>query len=190
MSDIEKYLSATQKYMILLLSANDFEPVKGKTWLQKELFLITNNIPELEETDFEEDFYGPYSEVVDTELEGLQIEGIVDTEKIRLTRFGKDVAKKISPKVRKENLEMISEFKSFLNDLTEDELLGFIYFSYPEMRTYSVKFQEIEEKRLRIAESLYRKKKIGLGKASSIAGISQEELIKKVRASGIKVYSK
>lgn len=187
---VEEYLSLTQKYAILLLSANDFEPVKGKLWFQKELFLIAENVPNLEEeTEFEEDLLGPYSEIADAELKQLQTEGIVDTAKLRLTPFGKEIAKRIESKVSKNVLEIISDMKSFLNDLTEDELLGFIYFSYPKMAIESIKLERIRKNRQKIAVGLYRKKKVSLGKASNIAGVSQEEFIEKLREIGISVFS-
>jgi len=61
---VEEYLSDIQKISILLFSTNNFEPIRGKLWFQKELFLVAENIPRLqEETDFEEDLLGPYSEI-------------------------------------------------------------------------------------------------------------------------------
>lgn len=188
---LAEYLSITQKISILLFSANNFGPIRGKLWFQKELFLISENISQLEdETDFDEDLLGPYSELADVELEQLQTEGIVDKKKLKLTPFGKEVAKWMESKARRNFLKLISDIKSFLNDLTKDELLGFIYFSYPEMTPESVEFERIKEKRQPIAISLYRKKKVSLGKASSIAGVSQEEFIEKLRTMGIDVFSK
>ena len=186
----DESFSLIQKVSILLLSANNFEGVRGKLWFQKELFLITENMPKLkEEAIFEEDLLGPYSETSDVELKQLQIEGIVSKKKLELTSLGKNIAERLQSKVKVNVLKMISDMKTFLNDLTEDELLGFIYFSYPDMRIESIKFKEIEERRQPIAVGLYRKKKIGLGKASKIAGLSQEEFIEKLRDSDIIVYS-
>jgi len=36
-------LSPLQALMLLLLNANKGEPIKGKTWLQKEMFLLVHN---------------------------------------------------------------------------------------------------------------------------------------------------
>ena len=36
-------LTETQKFTLLLLSAKNSEPIKGKLWYQKELFLLSNN---------------------------------------------------------------------------------------------------------------------------------------------------
>lgn len=187
----DEYLSVTQKIAILLLGANLFEPIRGKLWFQKELFLVAKNIPHLEEeTDFEEDLLGPYSETADDELKQLQIEGIVDKRKLRLTPFGIKLAKLLELKASKNLLQLVSDIKSFLNNLTKDELLGFMYFSYPEMRTESVEFERIKENRRPIAIRLYEKGKVSLGKAAEIAGLSQEEFIETLREKGIPVFSK
>lgn len=188
---IENYLTLTQKYAILLLSANENEPVKGKIWFQKELFLVAENIPRLEdETEFEEDLMGPYSANADAELERLRTEGLVElTGKIRLTPKGKEVAGRLEPKASKETKEILSEMKSFINDLSEDEMLGFIYFSYPNMVSESIKFQDIKAKRHQIALNLYCKRKVSIGKAALIAGLSQEDFIGDAKAKNIAVYS-
>ena len=186
---VEEYLSITQKIAILLLGANLFEPIRGKLWYQKELFLVAENISSLEEdTDFEEDLLGPYSEIADDELEQLRIEGIVEKRRLRLTPFGRKLAKLFESKASKNLLQLISDIKSFLNNLTQDELLGFIYFSYPKMKTESVEFKRIEENRQSIAIGLYQKRKVSLGKAAEIAGLSQEEFMEKLREKSIPVF--
>jgi len=188
---IEEYLSITQKIAILLLSANLFKPLKGKTWFQKELFLIAENIPSLkEDADFEEDFLGPYSETARDELEQLRTEGIVDKRKLRLTYLGRRLAKLLEEKAGNNLLQFISDIKSFLNNLTLDELLGFIYFSYPEFRIESIEFERIKKNRMPIATSLYKKGKVSLGKAAEVSGLSQEAFIGTLREKSIPVFSK
>jgi predicted HTH domain antitoxin len=190
-NNIENYLTLTQKYSILLLSANGNQPITGKVWFQKELFLISQNISRLEDaTEFEGSLLGPYSENADAELEQLRIEELAELDgKIRLTEKGQEVSQKLETRASKETKEVISEMKSFLNDLPEDELLGFIYFSYPKMVIESIKFEEIKRKRVEIAISLYRKKKVSLGKAALIAGLSQEDFIKKAQANNVTIFS-
>jgi len=189
--DIESFLSNTQKIAILLLSANLFKPIRGKLWFQKELFLISENIPQLkEETDFEEDYLGPYSEFADNEFDQLKIEGIVEKRRLRLTAFGRELSRKLESKASKNLIQVISDIKSFLNNLSLDELLGFMYFSYPEFTTESIEFERIKKDRVPIAVSLFEKGKVSLGKAAEIAGSSQEELIKVLGEKGIPVFSK
>jgi len=185
-------LTETQKYTLLLLSANNYEPVRGKLWFQKELFLLAKNSDELaEQTDFEADFMGPYSESADEELEQLEFAKVVekDGNKLKLTGLGRDIAEILEKNTSDEEKEMIEDFKSELNDLTEDELLGFIYFTFPEMTIESVKFEKIKPKRMNIALSLYAKSKISLGKALEIAGMNIDTFIKEAKLKGIQIYT-
>lgn len=188
---IENYLTLTQKYSMLLIAANNNDPIKGRIWFQKELFLVAENIQRLEdETEFEEDLMGPYSQNADAELERLRVEGLVELSgKIRLTSKGKEAAKRLELKTSKETKEILSDMKSFINDLSEEEVLGFIYFSYPHMVTESIKLNEIKAKRCEIAVSLYRKKKVSIGKAALIAGLSQEDFINKAKSDNVTVFS-
>ncbi len=185
-------LTETQKYTLLLLSANNYEPVRGKLWFQKELFLLAKNSDELaEQTDFEADFMGPYSESANEELEQLEFAKVVEKEgnKLKLTGLGRDIAEILENNTSDEEKEMIEDFKSELNDLTEDELLGFIYFTFPEMTRESVKFEKIKPKRMNIALSLYAKSKISLGKALEIAGMNIDTFIKEAKLKGIQIYT-
>lgn len=185
-------LTETQKYTLLLLSANNDEPIKGKLWYQKELFLLSRNSDELaEQTDFEADFMGPYSESADEELEQLEFAKVVEKEgnKLKLTGLGKDVAKILEKNSSEEEKEMVEDFKAELNDLTEDELLGFIYFTFPEMTKESIKIEKIKPKRKNIALSLYAKSKISLGKALEIAEMNIDNFIKEAKSKGIQIYT-
>ena len=185
-------LSETQKYTLLLLSANNYEPVKGKLWFQKELFLLAKNSDELaEQTDFEADFMGPYSESADEELEQLEFAKVVENEgnKLKLTGLGRDIAEILGKNTSEDETEMIEDFKAELNDLTEDELLGFIYYTYPEMTKESIKIQKIKPKRKNIALSLYAKSKISLGKALEIAEMNIDSFIKEAKAKKIQIYT-
>ncbi len=185
-------LTDSQKYGILLLGANNFEPIRGKTWYQKELFVLSQNIDKLKEkTDFEADFIGPFSEIADEELKQLELYDIIEIEghKLKLTDFGEEVFRSVERDISNNEKEMVSDFKSLLNDITEEELLGFIYYTYPDMTKESIKFDKIKPKRKKIAFSLYRKGKISLGKASEVAGIPIENLIEGLKGKGMEVYS-
>lgn len=184
-------LTETQKYALLLLSANKHIPIKGNLWYQKELFLLSKNINNLaEETDFEADFMGPYSETADEELQQLEFANVVVKEgnKLKLTNIGKEIAEIINKNTSDNEKEMIEDFKDTLNDLTGEELLGFIYFTFPEMIKESIKIQKIKPNRKNIALRLYAKSKISFGKALEIAGINIDDFIKEAKSKGIQIY--
>ena len=184
-------LSITQKYIILLLHANNDRSLQGKLWLQKILFLISQNIEELnEDADFEEDLLGPYSEIVAEEFDQLISEKIIKKKFPHdLSIYGKTIANNLEREISIEEKQIIEHMKDFLNDLTDDELLGFIYFSYPEFTQESIKYDKIKKNRIDIAISLYEKNKISLGKAALISDLNQEELIRRLKVKGVKVYA-
>jgi len=173
-------LNPVKAYLLLLLGEKNFEPIKGKLWLHKEMFLLSSNLERLKPLmDFEPYFYGPHSERVDVELDQLIKSGLVRVEgnKIILTDIGEKVHMVLRTKTSKEKLELINEIKELLNDLSKDELLALIYFSFPKMAKDSLEIQSIKKKRRELALTLYRKGKISLAKAAEISGLSIEEVI-------------
>lgn len=189
---ILKSITASQVYTILLLGYDNYRPVKGKTWLQKEMFLISNNIEALEEdANFKPDFMGPYSESVDEALTRLLAYKIIESNEapFKLTDFGKEVFKIIKEKIAPEKLEIVSDFKVLLNDMTYNELIGFIYVSYPEFVGESVVKNKVFPKREEIALNLLRKNKVSIAKAAEIADVPLENFIQKAKRIGVVVYS-
>lgn len=181
-------LSPLQALILLLLDANRGEPIKGKTWLQKEMFLLVHNTGKdkiIQGAQFESHHYGPYSETIDAELDTLRMIGLIEIDRsIRLKPEGKKLASRLREVVSNEFLELVKEIKNNLNDLSEDELLAYIYFTFPKMTTESRVLERIKNKRKRLAISLYKKGKVSLSKAAQIAGMSVSdfiELLKKRR---------
>ena len=182
-------LTIVQKYLILLLGALNFKPLRGKTWLQKEMFLLSRNIENLrDEIYFEPHHYGPYSELLDQELENLEILGIVElNDKIKLTDVGRKVYTHLVSKLSPDELELVREIRSELDDLTEEELLALIYFSYPKMTKESRVLDRILKNREKIAVKLYLKEKVSLAKAAEIAGKGLSEFIRYLKKQGTKI---
>lgn len=177
-------LSEVKKNLLLLLSANSNEPVNGKLWYQKELFLVSKNNKELaEEANFEPYFWGAHSELVDTEMEELVQLGVVKKigYKYFLTDIGKDIVKTVSEKSPRYEKELIEDVKDFLNSLSKDELLLFIYISYPDMCEDAVELKNLLPKRKEIAIRMYNNGKISIGKTSELAGVSVSEMIKELQ---------
>ena len=134
-------------------SSRDFHPYPFVLFFSTEDFFQMANA-------FEEDFLGPYSELANSEIEQLRTENIVEKNKLRLTAYGREIAKILASKASEKLLQLISDIKLFLNNLTSDELLGFIYFSYPDFTTESLEFERVKKNRLPISISLFEKRKI------------------------------
>ena len=74
-------LNSVDRFILLLLDAKDAEPIPGPMHLQKEMYLLQNVFPELEnETDYEPCFLGPYSEIISDETEQLASSGMVKAQ--------------------------------------------------------------------------------------------------------------
>jgi hypothetical protein len=179
--EILEDMSELQKYIVLLLSSNNKESIKGNTWFQKELFLIAKNIQEVdEEASFISDFYGPFSENAKEQLDELELDEMVfkDGNRMFLSKLGSQVAQKIEQNIPKQRLEMISEFKRLLNDLTDEEVLTFVYFTFPEFTEESLVLEKIMKNRKSVALKLYKKEKISAQRAAEISGEPLERFIR------------
>ena len=174
-----------EKYFLLLLAApgskpRGHEPVSGGVWLQKEMFFISKNVPELEElTGFEDYKFGKYSEVLEDVLEQFITDAYVNLagNKIELTKKGNGLAEHVWSSASKEERDLVQDIKSTLNDMTSEEVLGFAYAAYPEMKRYSEFASKFEDNRVRIAVSLLKKGKVSKEKAAEIAGMPLEKFL-------------
>lgn len=170
---LQKYynkLEDEEKIILYSLGVLDNVPVKSKTKLQKLLFLLSNVFEDYSELlNFEPHLYGPYSESVDDLLEDLIKLGLVQHNKSQyfLTPFGMELYKRLQPK--KELIEVLQDFKLFLNDLSEEELLTFVYVTYPEFTSEAVKWEKLQEKRVHYALKMLKKEKISFSKAVEIS---------------------
>lgn len=182
MNNLFNNLEDEEKIVIFAVSALDNTPLRSKIKIQNLLFLISNVFKEYKELlEFEPHLFGPYSETLEYIVEDLVKLGIVeiDGSKYRLTKKGLELYSHIKPK--KELIKVINDFKEFLNDLPDEEILAFVYVSYPDYISESAKWSELKKDRVKIAISLLKKEKISFGKAVEISGLSSskfEDLLK------------
>ena len=122
--------------------------------------------------EYEEHLFGPYSENLNYVLEDLIKMGLIIQKgnSYELTQKGIEIFNHLSPN---QNLvEVIKDFKEFLNNLSQNELLAFIYVSYPDYIGESVKWNEIKKKRVYYASQLLKNEKISFGKALQLSGLN------------------
>lgn len=186
-SESIEYLNNVDKFILLLLDAKNAEPVPGPLHLQKEMYLLQNLFPKLAaETDYEPYMLGPHSEMVDDEVEELASSGLIRTMpgQFELTRDGESIVSILKERTNKKEIEKINEFKDLLNDMSRDELLAFVYFTYPDKKDLeeeSIEYENLLQKRKRLAISMYKKDKISAQKAAEIAGESFEDFFDELK---------
>jgi predicted HTH domain antitoxin len=184
----EKILTKLSELDILILAlfnANNASPIRDELFLQKEMFLVVNFIKEMmPSADFIPHIFGAYSEPVEISSKNLMAVNLIEkTPKgYQITNLGKEIFEKTSQKIPVEKKEAVEDFKEFLNDLSRDELLVFIYVSYPNMaKPESSIYEETMQKRIPASVSMYKDGKISLEKAAFLSGLPIERFIDLLR---------
>ena len=169
--------------MFALLYANKSEPIKGRLWLQKIMFLIERNVEEIKDV-FDGYYIGPFSEEVEIALDQFINSGYVmirNRNKIYLTKRGREIAESLLSNVSEEKMNIINDMKLFINDLSRIELIAFIYSSFPDWIEESDILEEFNKTRYMASISLLKKNKVSLEKASEISGYPLSIYIEKIK---------
>jgi predicted HTH domain antitoxin len=182
LSNIE--LSIVEKYILMLLYAHEGK-CKGNLWFHKEMFELAKVFKDLaEELDFTAFDYGPYSEALVEYKDMLENSGFI--KDLSLTDKGYEVAKQLWENFK--DKEIIRATSEFLESLDEDELLLYVYVTSPESAEKSDVKEKIMRKRKEIALKMLREKKISLGLAAKLAGLSYFEMLDEAIKHGIKPF--
>ena len=180
-------LEDEEKIVIYTLGLLNNAPIRSKTHLQKIIFLVSNVFKNLSDLfEYEEHLFGPYSENLNYVLEDLIKMGLIIQKgnSYELTQKGIEIFNHLSPN---QNLvEVIKDFKEFLNNLSQNELLAFIYVSYPDYIGESVKWNEIKKKRVYYASQLLKNEKISFGKALQLSGLNIVDFQEYLKQNNIK----
>ncbi|WP_232703164.1 hypothetical protein [Halobacterium wangiae] len=182
--ELSEQLNNAEKIFVMLVDAEGGRSIPGKLWLQKEMFLIAKNLKPLEYyLSYEPHLQGPYSEEVDNLLENLDYRGIICRRgrDITLTETGESIADFLRSSADDELIALIQDVKNLANDLTKDELLVYVYYTYPEMTEASLEKPNLEENREVLARSLYQKGKVTAEKAAELADRDTENFVQAIR---------
>ena len=159
-----------QKFIILLANAND-EPIRGQLKLQKMMFLLSDIIEEIkEQNSYGADDSRPHSDIIKEKSQYLEQIGVLTSgpDGITITSEGKEIAKEMLKKVDKDIIDVLSEYKEFLNDLSSNELLSYVYSAYPNMTKESTNYEKLKPNMEYHLLSLVKKEKISAQRASEL----------------------
>ena len=172
------------KFIILLTNAND-EPINGRFKLQKIMYVLSDSVDEIkEQCSYEATNYGPYSKILDEEVRYLKQIGVLteDVGKITLTRMGKKLAQELYKNEGEETRYRLNKHKDFLNDMTKNEILTYIYSAHPDMIKESIEYDNLKPHMEKHVMSLLKKHKISAQRAGELLNIPQYTVIKKMNA--------
>jgi predicted HTH domain antitoxin len=165
------------------------EPLPSNLFLQKEAFVLSKKMKGLE-AEYEPFRLGPFSEALDDTLEQLRASHFVSPEDpIHLTAQGLALARDCWEKASSDLRKLVLDTKKLFNNMTKDELLAYIYFTYPEWTENSDIREQVEGKRIDAAVSLFSKGKVSLGKAAAIAGHTVQTFMVVLQERGVPIRS-
>lgn len=177
-----------QKFIILLADSDGREPIRGRTKLQKMMFMASRTAGELGgQAGFEPGSSGPHSKAVDGELEYLSSIGVLDDggAGIAVAPAGRPIARELAGTADANTITMLRSTKRLLNDLPAREALGYVCTAYPEMASESAEYEGIKPQIESILLSLIRKEKISSGHAAELLGKPIHHVIGLMKEAGI-----
>lgn len=187
MEPAEPDLESDERIVLYSIGALRNTPLRGKVKLQKILFLVTEVFPEWDEfLEYDSHLLGPYSERVDNILEDLMALGLVARSKssFTLTRAGCNIFRTLKPKLQ--FVKVLEDFKEFLNDLPDDQVLTFVYVFYPDYIGESARWKKLKKDRLKNAIAMLSRGKISFSKATQIADMNPDDFSALLERRGIK----
>lgn len=160
-----------RRLIVLLAASNGCEPIRGRMKLQKMVFMLTcGNGREGGSFGYGASGGGPHSDVVEEAARRLEDVGVLrtDGEDISVTQLGREVAGRIADGEDRRTLDRIDRYKEVFNDMTADELLTYVYSSYPDMAARSPTYDRVMSDKERHTVSMLVGGKIALGRAAEI----------------------
>lgn len=157
-----------EEILISLLGVVD-RPLPTITHAEKEIFILCKSNPEIQKYfEFEEHYYGAYSQVLEETLEEpLFYEDAFQLENdgIHLTRHGKKLYNDILQKYKDDEefkvlIIALKLIREVYDKLSTEELIFLLYFTYPECGKYSNVYESLlenKQKRVSLSKNLYRK---------------------------------
>ncbi len=140
---------------LILLLINQLEYVRGKTRLQKLLFLLTSKFNLKNNLNFQPNRYGPFSSNLNEEIKNLMDQGLIKETNDReskelgyLYTINDQKQEEINKKIAKMDSSVINKLHEIVEEFGKmplNKLLKYVYQRYPEFTTKSLWRGEIYE---------------------------------------------
>ncbi len=98
--------------------------------------------------------------------------------------MGKEISKMAS--LKEPLKDIVDDFKRFVCSLKEDELLAFIYTTFPEYKYDSEVWERIRKSMPSIASSMLKKGAISYSKALDMSGMDEYEFSDYLKKQGVR----
>ena len=149
--NVDPMLSGIQKIIIYSTGALN-RPFRNNVDIQKMMFLLSRAYPEkFSDYVFQQHKKGPYSESINESVAILGSSGYFYGSDFALSEKGYREYLNIRDHLVDYLKDSIDDFKALILQLSEDELLLFIYVNYPEYVYNSEVWDRLRENRLELS---------------------------------------
>ncbi len=172
--------SPTRSFLVLVLFMEDRTKQKAmnKLHFHKSLYYF-ENLKQNKEISFSNFKYGVVSFELQENMETLVESGLVIKIRTKyvLTQEGEDLAKKLLLEYDDETLRNLKYSKDLLNDLSDKELLFFMYMTFKETQENSIALKNLMKNKDRWVKNLFQKGRINSATASQWLEMSQRDFL-------------
>jgi uncharacterized protein YwgA len=182
MTELEEYgleLPA-RAILVLILSIDDRTKQKSmnKLHFQKAIYYF-EKLKKDEEVFFSNFKYGGVSSELTENMEILELSGLVTKTGTRytLTKEGERLSKELVLEYDADTLKKLEYSKLLLNDLTDKELLFFMYMMFPETQANSIEFKNLIPDRKYYVQRLFLKGRITATTAAEWLGTTTRQFL-------------
>lgn len=186
-SAIRDSMEARERMVLYAIGAMD-QPIGSLVNLQKLIFIASRCRPDIlgDVFYFETHKKGPYSKDIDETVYDFSSRGLVHSRSLELTERGHGVYEAIRGAIKEPLKSTLDYWKDFCHDLTEDELLTFVYYTYPDTVENSEVVEGIRKGALKNTVSLVNRDKITVGKGAEMLGMGYFEFEDVLRRRGVR----
>ncbi|MGV9199547.1 MAG: hypothetical protein ACOC4M_12100 [Promethearchaeia archaeon] len=183
--------------ILKLLHSRNNEPIRRKILFQKIAFLALRNFNNFFQlADFKPHKFGPYSaplENISSQLSDLGEIYINRKGSYEITEEGKKYLNNLHRQLQDEESKkmdqklerVIENIKQDFNEFTTDEILAFIYKSFPKYVEPSMKADKLNYKKIFL--KMYEEGKMGISRIAELMGWSYERVYEFVKQNAKKV---
>ena len=94
-----------------------------------------------------------------------------------MTQGGETLARELPSQFDEDTLRKLKYSKDLLNDLSDKELLFFMYMTFEETQVNSVEFKNLLRNKERLVKNLFQKGRINSTTAAQWLGINQRDFL-------------
>jgi uncharacterized protein YwgA len=177
--------SPARALLVLILAMEDRTKQKAmnKLHFHKAIFYF-ENLSGDKEVSFSNYKYGGVSFELTENMETLEESGLVTKvgTKYVLTLKGEKLAKELFPGYDSETLNKLKYAKYLLNDLSDKELLFFMYMSFPETQENSIEFKNLVKDKSNWTRRLFLRGRINAATGAQWLGMNQRDFLNSLSA--------